>query len=48
MAELLGGELLPARCAGVLAGTTPAVRIEGPLLEPEAAQVLREAAARPA
>ncbi|WP_198321050.1 nucleoside deaminase [Azohydromonas aeria] len=46
MAELLGGELLPARCADVLAGTTPPVRVEGPLLEHEAAEVLREAARR--
>ena len=47
MAEMLGGELLPARCADVLAGATPPVQVEGPLLEDEAAQVLREAAARP-
>jgi tRNA(Arg) A34 adenosine deaminase TadA len=45
MARLMGGELLPARCAQVLAGSTPPVRVEGPLLEDEAAVVLREAAA---
>lgn len=44
MAQLMGGELLPARCAHVLAGTTPPVRVEGPLLEDEAAAVLRSAA----
>jgi tRNA(Arg) A34 adenosine deaminase TadA len=43
MARLMGGELLPARCAQVLAGSTPPVRVEGPLLEDEAAVVLREA-----
>ena len=41
MAQLMGGELLPARCAQVLAGSTPPVRVEGPLLEDEAAAVLR-------
>jgi len=43
MAQLMGGELLPARCAQVLAGSTPPVRVEGPLLEDEAAAVLRSA-----
>jgi tRNA(Arg) A34 adenosine deaminase TadA len=42
MAELLGGELLPARCAEVLAGAQPPVRVEGPLLEEAAAEVLRQ------
>lgn len=46
MAELLGGELLPARCADVLAGSRPPVLVQGPLLEQEAAEVLRQA--RPA
>ncbi|MDZ5459915.1 nucleoside deaminase [Azohydromonas lata] len=46
MAELLGGELLPACCADVLAGSRPPVLVEGPLLEREAAEVLRQA--RPA
>jgi tRNA(Arg) A34 adenosine deaminase TadA len=44
MGELLGGDLLPVRCAEVLAGARPPVRVEGPLLEQEAAQVLRQAA----
>ena len=43
MAELLGGELLPVRCAEVLAGAQPPVRVEGPLLEEAAAEVLRQA-----
>ena len=43
MARLMGGELLPSRCAQVVAGSTPPVRVEGPLLEDEAAAVLREA-----
>lgn len=46
MAGLLGGELLPVRCAEVLAGALPAVRVDGPLLEAEAAQVLHQARAR--
>ena len=46
MADLLGGELLPARCADVLAHSRPPVRVEGPLLERDAAEVLRQA--RPA
>ncbi|NML17208.1 nucleoside deaminase [Azohydromonas caseinilytica] len=44
MAGLLGGELLPVRCAEVLAGAQPPVRVEGPLLEEAAAAVLRQAA----
>jgi len=46
MAALLGGDILPARCADVLAGTTPPVRVEGPFLADEAMAVLRDAAAR--
>ena len=46
MAALLGGDLLPARCAEVLAGATPAVEVDGPLLHEEAEAVLREAARR--
>ena len=44
MAELLGGELLPIGCAQVLAGASPPVEVVGPVLQDEAAVVLREAA----
>lgn len=44
LGELLGGPLLPTGCAQTLAGTTPAVQVEGPVLENEALVVLREAA----
>ena len=44
MAELLGGDLLPVRCAEVLAGATPPVQVHGPLLQEQAQEVLREAA----
>lgn len=47
MAALMGGALLPATCAQTLAGSQPAVVVEGPLLQDEAAAVLREAAASP-
>jgi tRNA(Arg) A34 adenosine deaminase TadA len=39
----LGGMTLGARCADVLANAAPAVRVEGPLLEEEAAKALRAA-----
>lgn len=43
MPQLLGGDLLPLRCADALAGATPPVRVEGPFLEEEAAAVLHMA-----
>ena len=43
-ATLLGGALLPLGCADVLARASPAVQVEGPMLEDEALAVLREAA----
>jgi tRNA(Arg) A34 adenosine deaminase TadA len=46
MAELLGGELLPVRCAEVLAGAQPAVQVDGPWLEDAAAKVLHQARAQ--
>ncbi|RZL32503.1 MAG: nucleoside deaminase [Rubrivivax sp.] len=36
----LGGAALTARCADVLAGASPPVRVDGPLLEGEAVAVL--------
>ena len=45
MGASLGGDLLPIRCAEVLANTAPAVEVVGPLLEDEALVVLRKAAA---
>jgi hypothetical protein len=41
-----GGDLLPIGCAAVFAGSTPAVLVDGPLLQDEAVAVLREFAAR--
>lgn len=38
--EALGDPTLPTRCAVTLAGCTPAVLVEGPLLRAEAAAVL--------
>ena len=46
MAELFGGDTLPIRCAQVLAGAVPAVKVEGPVAAEEALVVLREAAGR--
>ena len=46
MGALLGGALLPARCAEVLAGASPAVCVDGPVLADEALEVLRDAACR--
>ncbi|MEO7953753.1 MAG: nucleoside deaminase [Polaromonas sp.] len=46
MAALFGGESLPIRCADVVAGASPAMRVDGPLLGDEAMVVLRDAAAR--
>jgi len=45
-AEVAGGDLLPIGYAAVLAGSTPPVAVEGPLLQDEAVAVLREFAAR--
>lgn len=46
MAALFGGESLPIRCAEVVAGASPAMRVDGPVLGNEAMAVLQEAAAR--
>ena len=46
MAELFGGDTLPIRCAQVLAGAVPAVKVEGPVGAEEALVVLRAAAGR--
>ena len=46
MAEVAGGDLLPIGCAAVLAGSTPPVVVEGPLLQDEAVAVLQEYARR--
>ncbi len=46
LGELLGGSLLPMGCAQTLRGATPAVQVDGPLLEDEGLVVLREAAAQ--
>lgn len=47
MGALLGaGDVLPIRCAEVLANASPAVRVDGPVLAEAAATVLREAAAQ--
>jgi tRNA(adenine34) deaminase len=40
IALALGGPILPLRSADVLAGASPAVEVEGPLLRPEALAVL--------
>jgi len=48
MARLLGGDLLPLRCAQVFAGASRPVDVDGPVLAEEAAAVLRDAAAREA
>jgi tRNA(adenine34) deaminase len=39
--EILGGMALPIRSASVLSGSTPPVRVEGPVLREEALAVLR-------
>jgi tRNA(adenine34) deaminase len=41
IAQALGGPVLPLRSADVLAGASPAVMVEGPLLGAEAVAVLR-------
>lgn len=46
MAALFGGESLPIRCADVVAGASPAMRVDGPVLGEEAMAVLHEAVAR--
>lgn len=47
LAEVLGGSILPMRTAQTLAGSSPAVLVEGPLMGAEALAVLREAVAKP-
>lgn len=46
MAELFGGDLLPIRCAQVLADADPPVQVDGPVGAAAALAVLREAAER--
>ena len=46
MSALFGGESLPIRCVDVVAGASPAMRVDGPVLEDEVMAVLRDAAAR--
>ena len=46
MGRLLGGDLLPVRCADVLRGATPTVQVDGPLLAEDAVAVLHDAEAR--
>ena len=46
MGELMGGNLLPIRCAEVLANASPAVEVVGPVLADEALAVLHEAVAK--
>jgi tRNA(adenine34) deaminase len=46
MGAVLGaGDVLPIRCQQVLAGASPAVQVDGPVLAEAAVAVLREAAA---
>jgi tRNA(Arg) A34 adenosine deaminase TadA len=44
--EVLGGPTLPLRCAEALAGASPVVLVEGPILRDAAVDVLRAAAQR--
>lgn len=46
MAEMFGGDLLPIRCAQVLADASPPVRVDGPVGAAAALAVLQEAAVR--
>ena len=46
MSELFGGDLLPIRCAQVLAGATPPLKVDVPVGAAAALVVLREAAER--
>ena len=46
MARVLGGPLLPARCADLLGAATPPVPVTGGVLADEALAVLQDAAAR--
>ena len=46
MAEMFGGDRLPIGCAEVLAGASPPVRVDGPVLAEPALAVLRDAVAR--
>jgi tRNA(Arg) A34 adenosine deaminase TadA len=45
MAQLMGGDSLPIRCAEVLAAATLAVQVDGPCMTELALAVLRDAAA---
>ena len=46
MAALFGGDSLPIRCVDVVAGASPKMRVDGPVMGDEAMAVLHEAAAR--
>lgn len=46
MARTLGGDLLPIRCADVLAGASRRIEVDGPVMREAAIAVLQEAAAR--
>ena len=46
MSALFGGESLPIRCAEVVAGASPPMQVDGPVLGDEAMAVLHDAAAR--
>lgn len=46
MAALFGGQSLPIRCADVVAGASPVMQVDGPVLGDEAMAVLQDAAAR--
>ena len=48
MAEMFSGDRLPIGCAEVLAGASPPVRVDGPVLAEPALAVLRDAVARSA
>jgi tRNA(Arg) A34 adenosine deaminase TadA len=48
MDGVLGGMTLRTRCADVLANASPAVRVDGPLLEDEAVAVLEASRSSPA
>ncbi|RYZ79842.1 MAG: nucleoside deaminase [Proteobacteria bacterium] len=43
LAEVIGGDILAIKCATVLAGASRHIQVDGPLLEPSAVSVLRDA-----
>lgn len=46
MNELFGGDMLPIKCADVLAGASRRVQVDGPMLAQEALAVLQDARAQ--